>query len=652
MTTPAFNLAFNTGIALIKQRQFRRAADQLSQATRLDPHSPAAHCNLGFALLELGQHQNALNAFETSIALNPRSGVAHLGRANALRNLGQTTDAITGYRRTIVISPELVDAHLHMANLLCATGDTTGGIESYRAALNLQPNHFNALTLLGNTLMVLERFGEAETAFRRVVDSQPRLAIGWLNLGNLFMSQGRLDDAQREYERAIQLDGSLAAAYCNLGTVLKDRGKAEAAVAALRRAVGLDPTSTVVHSNLVYTSCFCPGYGAQQLLDEARAFAERFERPLLKFHRLHDNDRDQNRRLKIGYLSADLRDHVVGRNVLPILEHHDHNQFEIHAFSLAAPNDPTSEPFKKASDHWHECAALSDENLADEIRRLRIDILVDLTLHMSGNRLGVFARKPAPVQVTWAGYPGTTGLSSIDFRLTDPHLDPPGETDAFYSERSIRLPHSFWCYRPSDKAPEVNSLPALSAGYITFGCLNNFSKVTTAALDLWCEVLHAVAESKMVLLSTTGSVRTETAAHFARQAIDPTRLLLADRGGGYFREYHRIDICLDPLPYTGHSTTLDALWMGVPVITLRGDTSLARGSVTGLSNTGLTDLIAETREQYISIADRLANDPPRLARMRSELRSKMRSSPLCDEAEFTANFESALKEMWRRKSVG
>jgi protein O-GlcNAc transferase len=647
MSHPAFNLAFANGIALIKQRNFHHAAEQLSEATRLDPHSAAAHCNLGFALLELSQHQEALAAFDHATELDPSTGAVHLGRSNALRQLGKITDALAGYRRAIALSPQLVDAHLHLANLLCATGETNAGIESYHAALKIQPGHFNALTLLGNSLLLLGNYDEAQAAFRQVVESHPKLAIGWLNLGNVFMAQGKPDDAQREYERAIELDSSLSAAHCNLGTVLKDRGKAADAVTALRKAVALDPTSSVVHSNLVYAACFCPGYDAQQLLNEARGWADRFETPLLKSHRSHDNNRDPNRRLKIGYLSADLRDHVVGRNVLPILEHHDHMNFEIHAFSLAAPNDPTCEPFKKSCDHWHDCAALNDETIAEVIRRLRIDILVDLTLHMSGNRLGVFARKPAPVQVTWAGYPGTTGLSSIDYRLTDPHLDPPGETDAFYAERSVRLPHSFWCYRPSARAPEVNPIPAMSAGHITFGCLNNFSKVTSAALDLWSRVLHAVPDSKLLLLCSGGSVRIETADYFASKAIDPHRIRFANRGNGYVLEYHRIDIALDPIPYTGHSTTLDALWMGVPVITLPGATSLSRGSVTALTNTGLTEMIAATEADYVSTASRLASDLPRLAAFRETLRSRLACSPICDEAGFTASLEAGYRRMWR-----
>jgi predicted O-linked N-acetylglucosamine transferase (SPINDLY family) len=381
-------------------------------------------------------------------------------------------------------------------------------------------------------------------------------------------------------------------------------------------------------------------------MNEARAWAERFQRPLLHFHPRHEDEREPKHRLRIGYVSPDLRDHVVGRNVLPIFEQHDHHAFEIHAFSLAAKGDESSAPFRMACDHWHECAGLSDDAIAHLILKNKIDILIDLSLHMQGNRLGVFARKPAPVQATWAGYPGTTGLSSIDFRITDPYLDPPGETDACYSERSIRLPHSFWCYRPSKKAPDVNPLPAIENGSITFGCLNNFSKINSYTLTIWSELLRTVRDSKLVVLCPSGSVRSEFSDSFETKGIDRQRLRFADRGDRYFHHYHDIDICLDPLPYTGHTTTLDALWMGVPMVTLRGNTSVARGSVTALSNTNLVDLIARTSDQYASIAQNLAGDLNRLTSLRNELRNRLQSSPICDEAGFTRNLENAFREMW------
>jgi len=297
---------------------------------------------------------------------------------------------------------------------------------------------------------------------------------------------------------------------------------------------------------------------------------------------------------------------------------------------------------------WRDSADWSDSELANRIRADQIDILVDLALHTNGNRLQVFARKPAPVQVTWLGYPGTTGLASMDYRLTDPYLDPPGERDAFYTEKSIRLPHCFWCYGPIRQAVEVSALPALSAGYMTFGCLNNFTKVSRAVLTLWASLLSAVPNSRL-RIHMTRDRQSKVIAQFAELGIEANRIRFAEKQPfvKYLEDYNRIDIALDPFPYAGGTTTCDALWMGVPTVTLRGHTAVGRGGVSILSNVGLTDWIAENPGQYVSIAKNKAADLPALAELRANLRERMRQSPLMDGKRFTDEMESAYRQMWK-----
>jgi len=354
--------------------------------------------------------------------------------------------------------------------------------------------------------------------------------------------------------------------------------------------------------------------------------------------------------LRIGYVSPDFRAHVVGANVLPILKRHDHARFLVYCYSNVKRPDALTPQFQATADAWREIAFRSDQDAADLIRADQIDILVDLTLHTAGNRLAVFARKPAPVQATWAGYPGTTGLDAMDYRVTDPHLDPPGLFDDCYSEESIRLPDFFLCYEPLESEIGITAPPAVGNGYITFGCLNNFCKVNPLVLKLWARVLRGVAGSRLTLLAGEGSHRQETVNRLTDEGISRDRVTFVPRRSRaqYLASYHGIDIGLDTIPYNGHTTSLDSTWMGVPVVTLVGSTVVGRSGLSQLTNLGLPELIATSPEQYVQIAVDLAQDWPRLSRLRSTLRERMRASPLMDAPRFTRNLEAAYRQMWRR----
>jgi predicted O-linked N-acetylglucosamine transferase (SPINDLY family) len=293
---------------------------------------------------------------------------------------------------------------------------------------------------------------------------------------------------------------------------------------------------------------------------------------------------------------------------------------------------------------------MTDEAVEQRIREDRVDVLVDLTLHMAQNRLLVFARKPAPVQVTFAGYPGTTGLSAIDYRLTDPYLDPPDFDDHCYAEESLRLADTFWCYDPPSGEPAVNPLPALEKGYVTFGCLNNFCKINPVVLKLWAQVLKAVERSQIMVLAAEGSHRRQTLDLLGREGIASDRVTFVARQSGrkYLELYHRIDMGLDTFPYNGHTTSLDSFWMGVPVVSLAGQTAVGRGGLSILSNLGLTELAAHDCERYIGIAVDLANNRPRLAELRATLRQRLQDSPLMDAPRFARNVEAAYRAMWQR----
>jgi predicted O-linked N-acetylglucosamine transferase (SPINDLY family) len=345
-----------------------------------------------------------------------------------------------------------------------------------------------------------------------------------------------------------------------------------------REALELKPDYVMAHSNLVYTRVFCPGYDAQTLYDESRRWNQQHAEPLARLIQHHSNDRSPDRRLRIGYVSPEFRNHAESFFTVPLLSAHDHQNFDIFCYASVVCPDEVTARFRSYADFWRNISGLNHEQVAQLIRYDGIDILVDLTMHMARNHLLVFARKPAPVQVCWLAYPGTTGLSSIDYRLTDPNLDPPGLYDRYYSEESVRLPDAFWCYDPLASEPAVGDLPALDKGYITFGCLNNFCKVNVSVLRLWARVLKAVDRSQLVLLAAEGSHRQHTLDLLEQEGVKPDRVTFVGRRPRpqYLRLYHHIDIGLDTFPYTGQTTSLDAFWLGVPVITIVGQTAVAR----------------------------------------------------------------------------
>jgi predicted O-linked N-acetylglucosamine transferase (SPINDLY family) len=656
---PSPDQLFSAAAAHYQSGQWLQASSLCRQILTEQPdYAPALHL-MGLLARRSAQNdlstscfQSAAQAFTKHTLLHPDSPQPWLGLAASLRELNHLADAIVAYQHAITLQPQLPRPvhrpHVELAHLLLQSGQTNQAIDHYRKAVHLAPTDLDAHNSLASALTAAEQFPQAEQAFQTALALDPRSAPVWNNLGNLYRLQAKMDHAIAAYHHATTSQPPLSAAFSNLGNLLKDQGKLQQAITSLRRAVELDPTSPAIHSNLAYAACFDPDHTAEQILTEAAQWADKFETPLLQAHATHQNDRNPHRRLRIGYVSPDFRNHVVGRNVLPIFQHHDRAQFEIHLFSTLTVHDPQTADFIRAADHWHECAPLSDAQLADKIRTHQIDLLVDLSLHMANNRLLTFARKPAPLQITWAGYPGTTGLRSIDYRITDPHLDPITESNAFYSEKSERLPHTFWCYRPMPNTPEVNPLPATSNKYITFGCLNNPTKLTDISLALWAKLLLSVPHSKLLLVTAPGSRRGEIAEMFQQTGIDAGRILFVPPSlpHEHLARYHQIDLSLDPLPYTGHTSTLDSLWMGVPVITLKGQTSLARGSVTALTNLNLPQLIASDESQYISIARDLATNLPRLTQLRSTLRPRMQSSPLCDELQYTRDLEAAYRKIW------
>jgi len=639
-------------------------AGSLAEAEKLyrqilaqQPAHPDALRLLGTLAVQTGHSDAAVDLFRQALRTRPDHAETHNNLGNALEAGGRLDEAISAYRRAIELTPDYAEAHYNLGIALQDAGRVEQAVVSYRQAIRLKPfeagSHYN----LGIALHGLGRLDEAIAAYRQAIRLKPNFAEAHINLGNTAKDADQLDEAVRAYRQAIRLKPDLAEAHNNLGNVLFQMGELDEAISAYRQALRLKPGHPTAHGNLLFASLYHPASEPRSLFQQAREWKLQHAEPLKQFVHPHAIDRDPawtsassvEPRLRIGYVSPDFRDHPVGRYLLPVLAAHDHEAYEIFAYSNLPAADEITAKQKACCDAWRDIAGLSDERVAEMIRQDGIDILVDLALHTRDHRLLVFARKPAPVQVTWLGYPGTTGLDTIDHRITDPYLDPPGLDDAHYSERSIRLPNTFWCYDPLTLEPEVNSLPCLEKDFVTFGCLNNFCKVNDAVLSLWAGVLNAVPGSRLLLLAPHGASRRRVLDRLGKDGVAPDRVEFVPKlpRSDYLRAYQRIDIALDTFPYNGHTTSIDAFWMGVPVITLSGKTAVGRAGASQLNNLGLPELIAQSREQFMQIAAKLAKDLPRLTELRRMLRERMQASPLMDGPRMARDLEAIYRRIWR-----
>ncbi|WP_348545012.1 tetratricopeptide repeat protein [Chthoniobacter sp.] len=613
MPTVTVQQAFELALQHHQAGRLAEAETLYRQILAVQPHHADALHFLGVIAHQAGRHDLAVEWIRGAIALDPNNPVSHCNLGEAYRATGRLDEAIASFHRS----------------------------------LQFQPNDSKTHNNLGIALALQGRMDEASFAFRRALQLQPDQPGVHNNLGNALREQGQLDEAISAYRRALHLQPGYADAHHNLGNALKDQGELCEAVASYHRALQLKPGQVDWHDSLILTLYFLPNDGGRMIAEAQQCWNRLVSEPLQGLILSHTNDRDPGRRLRIGYVSAAFRDHVVGRNILPLLQCHDHQSFEILCYSGVAHADKFTEEFRRHADQWRGTVGVSDEVLAEMIRRDGVDILVDLSQHTEGNRLPMFARQPAPVQVSFAGYPDGAGVDAIGYRISDRYLE---AGDSEVSGEQMMLIDSFWCYSPCGADVEVNALPARENGFITFGSLNNFCKVNEAVLRLWAGVLARVPQSHLVLLSGVGSHRQRILEFLEREGIEVHRVEFAERRlhRAYLELYHRLDIVLDPFPYNGHTTSLDALWMGVPVVSLAGERAISRAGLSQLSNLGLPELIAQSEDDYVAIATQLGGDLPRLAELRATLRGRMETSVLMDAPRFARSIEAVYRTLWQQ----
>ncbi len=643
------------GNVLRLQNKLTEAVSYYQHAITLMPNFVEAYNNLGIALGELGKLAEAEACLQHALTLNPNDAKIYSNLGHVFKQQGEFQPAIQCYQRSLDLLPDNVETLTSLGIAFHGQSQLTEAIACHRRTVALNPNYADGYNNLGVALQTQGNQTEALDCYQRAVTINPNFVEAYNNLGVAYHRQGHLTEAVAYHQKVLELNPNSAPAYANLGETLKDQGKIPQALIHYRRALELKPDFAMAHSNLLLTLHYWEEDPAT-LFYEHQQFEEQQAKPLRCFKLPPLNKRPPHQRLKIGYLSQDFRKHSVAYFIEPILANHDSKQVEIYCyFNNFTTPDSVTQRLQQYAQHWINCINLSDEALAETIRQDQIDILVDLMGHTGHNRLLVFARKPAPVQVTYLGYSDTTGLTTMDYRITDRYADPDGLADPFSSETLIRMPHSYFCYQPADETRQTptKAPPVLENGHITFGSFNNYAKLSPATLSLWAQVLESLPNSK--LLIKANSLIDATTQHSLQQqltdlGVASDRLILVPHLPAmteHLSLYHQVDIALDSFPYNGATTTCEALWMGIPVVTLVGKTHVSRMGLSILTTVGLTDLIATSPEEYVKICLRLADDIQYLQTLRKEMRDQMQSSPLMQAEPFTRQ----LEQLYRKISI-
>jgi protein O-GlcNAc transferase len=596
--------------------RFAEAEAIYRQILAADPSNASALHLLGVLANQLGHPQASIELISQAIQVEPNAASFHSNLGVAYQGLGRLEEAASSYARALALQPGHVDALNNQGVVLQALGQSEAALASFERSLKLRPNHAETVTNAAISLRILGRLGEAEAMLRRALKLQPKYAEALTNLASTIQLAGRLDDA----------------------------------AVAWRRAMELCPDSATAHSGLIFVLDLLPE-AAEQALIERQRWNERFGQRWRTEPLPHANPRDPERRLRVGYVSADYYQHSAALAILPILRAHDRSQVEIICYSGVIAPDPLTAEVQALADVWRHVPTLMDDQLAAQIQADGIDVLVDLSGHSAGNRLPVFARKPAPVQVTAWGYAAGTGLDAIDAFLADPVTVPPEHRERF-AEEVIDLP-CILCFEPPADAPPVGPLPAVASGVVTFGSFHRLPRLTDEVLDLWARIVAAVPHARMLLkasgLDEPGH-QARIVAAFGRHGVAADRLTIL---GGTPRPEHlaahqRVDIQVDTFPQSGGITTLEGLTMGLPAVTLLGNRVSERTSASFLTVLGLADLIAETPEAYLATAVRLAHDLEWLAEQRATLRARLLASPIGDARRYTRAVEDVYRSLWQR----
>lgn len=631
-------------MALAQQGQLNSARQLCEEALQTDPANADVWHVLGMTMHLAGEAQLAVQAFEQSVDLETPDAALLCNLGVAYAALGQHENAVENYQQALAQQCDLPEAHNNLGNTLQSLGRLGEAADHYRKAIALNPQFADAWTNFGS---ISERFGDldaAQSSYHQALEIDPRNVSALNNLGSVLSRQEHNLEAIECLKLALELKPDSAAAFSNLAFVFAKQGNHSDVLDLLYTATTLDPAYA---SNYLFMLSKDPSVTPAQVFQEHRQWGQALEESVNAF--VHEKSADPNRRLRIGYVSPDFRQHVVAKYIRPVLQQHDCKAVETFCYAEVFAPDSVTQELQGLADHWRITCGRTSEEVAAMVRRDKIDILVDLAGHTARNRLDVFAYQPAPVQAAWIGYPNTTGLARINYRITSEYECSAGE-DECYTEQLVRLPGVSSVLVPPNDAPEVSSLPALKNGYVTFGSLHRLDKITGETFDRWSRILSAVPSSRLLVFWPTlyGARKQWMEEQLNQRGIGPEQIDLRHEADadGYLSVYNEIDIALDPTPWTGSTTTTEALWMGVAAIALFGERRSSRGSAVVLHQLGMDDMIVDSEEKYIELAVRMAGDLPKLEKRRASLRETMQERLETAES-FTRGLEETYRDMWR-----
>ncbi|GAA4427900.1 tetratricopeptide repeat protein [Acidovorax lacteus] len=632
---------------------FASALGKAKSLTQRFPQHPLGWRIAGAVLRARQQHEEALPYLRKAAELAPRDAAIQFNLANALRDLFYPEEAAQYYRRALKIRADLPHGFFHLANMQHEAGQHSLAEKSFRRALELEPTHVETMSNLAHLLHDMGRPEEALTLYDSALALSPSHPGLHYNRADVLVDLGQLEEAEASVRRVLEREPQMAEAHAKLAEIRLAQDDPAAAVACYKQALTLAPTRLELYSSLLMVSSYLPTVSPRETLDCARAFGAVCAKEAGETRPLPARALAQ-RRLRVGLVSGDLRQHPVGHFLEAVLKEIDRNRIELIAISTQQFEDDLTQRIRPYFHEWICVAAAPDLRALETIRLLRLDVAIDLSGHTAGNRLSLFAHRVAAVQTSWLGYFATTGLAEMDYLIADPVTVPP-EIEWQFTERIWRLPETRLCFTAPEPSDPVQPLPALSGQPLTLGCLSNLLKVNDGVIALWTRVLNAIPDSK--LLVQAKQLKDPVAAarlrdRFARQGITADRLIIEPPQSrqDYLRTYHRVDFCLDPFPYPGGTTTAESLWMGVPVLTLEGSTLLSRQGAGLLHAAGLRDWVAQTPEDYVSKAAAFARDLPGLSQLRSELRQQVQQSPLFNASRFARHLEAAIEGMWQTRT--
>ncbi len=554
--------------------------------------------------------------------------------------------------RTGTLTPENAKAHSYLGLTLQETERLQEAVDCYRTAIDLDPDYAIAHNNLGSVLQDLGKWEEAVASCRKAIAINPDYAEAYNNLGNALKDLGALEDAVTSYQKALAIKPEFTGAHNHLGLALQDLGLLEEALASYNEALATRSDYVDAGRNLLFVALNIPELTPQELFSEHLRFAENHAPGIDRSAEDLTNDPTPGRRLRVGYLSSDFHNHPVGNNVFPLLSSHDRTEFEIFCYANVRRPDALTERFRSTVDHWRPITGKADSEVAGMVRADAIDVLVCLAGRFDGNRPLVSAWRAAPVQISFHDG-ATSGLEEMDYWLTDSFLHPP-DTAEMFTEELHRL-EVFYQYPPIEDAPPVDALPADQAEFVTFGSFNNPAKINKKVIGLWAKVLKSVPGSRLLLkfknLYGQASLQGRMSKSFAAHGIAPERVKFEaslDTAMEHLGRYGEVDIALDTFPFNGATTTFQAMWMGVPVVSLAGETFISRAAGSMLHQVGLGDLAVATPEAYVASARDLAGDLARLRSLREDLRERLEASSLCNAPAYARSIETAYRDMWRK----